>query len=94
MTNEQIKTFIEQQTHLTAIQTCSCGFKSSFVLFNDNFAECFSFRRCHKSANGSIDAASPLTDLEQEIYLKDKCKKILQFMQSKKSGGKNGQQNK
>lgn len=92
MTNEQIKLFIEAQTHLTAIQTCSCRYESCFLLLCNGFLRCWAFRRCHKNQDGTIDEKRPLTDLEQEIYLKDKCAKILQFLQSTKSGGKNAQQ--
>lgn len=92
MTNEQIKIFIESQTNLTAIQTCSCSYQSCFLLLYNGFLKCWAFRRCHKNQDGTIDKTRPLTDLEQENYLKDKCQKILKILQSTKSGGKNAQQ--
>lgn len=94
MTNEQIKIIIEQQTHLTAMQVCSCRFNSCFLLLNNSFLKCWAFRKCAIDQNGKIDETRPLTDLEQENYLKDKCEKILRLIQCvTNSGGKNVQQN-
>ena len=93
MTNEQIKIIIEQETHLTAMQVCSCRYNSCFLLLSNSFLKCWAFRKCHIDQNGTIDQTRPLTDKEQEIYLKDKCEKILQLIQWAKSGGKNVQQN-
>lgn len=84
MTNEQIKNFVEKTTGLNAFQICSCRSDTCFLLKTKNFSKFWRFKKCHKKANGTADEFKPLTDREEEEYLKTECQKILKILKQER----------